>query len=592
MIPTRHLPWGFAILLVAGCSLLNKPDDIKPAGGGGAGGSTTNAGGAGAQCKNDEGCASLTVGCQKGICDTATGTCKSENVPAGTACGDAKTSDCDAADTCDASGSCVTNLVANGTYCADCPAGPGKCTLCQAGQCGDCGGRATEKTFRSPFSTAGWKFTGGWGLYEQTPPSSQPAVVFPRPVVGTDGNRAHPYPGQEVEQSSATTPPGVIPPVLQFLSWNYDEGGPYDQKTISISIDGGASFTTVAVCLDTTTYPFCTPFAGTWSPISVDLAAVGHPELIGQVGVVRFAYNTNDGCCAQEQGWYIDQLNFATDCACHTDPECSSISGTCGDGTCDLLFNECFLASKNLGGACGDATNATCSGPDTCDSNGLCNINYEPKEGLTCDSCTDGVGECLACGGGTCLSCPPLQTFETLSPTGWTFTGGWGVYSTPPAQQPPPAMQYVPFGMHGNVLGVDGTPAPPYWMNGSHIVAVETSYVRSPPTLIPAQIKFQSWNVDRGGQSGRDEKRIRVSTDMGTTWKTLVDCQGANNTLPFCTQVTTRNPDAWDDISIDTGALAGQTAIVEFSYDSLDTGNGFEQGWYIDNLNIVRCGGY
>jgi hypothetical protein len=79
---------------------------------------------------------------------------------------------------------------------------------------------------------------------------------------------------------------------------------------------------------------------------------------------------------------------------------------------------------------------------------------------------------------------------------------------------------------------------------------------------------------------------------MGTTWKTLVDCQGANNTLPFCTQVMSRNPDAWDDISIDTGALAGQTAIVEFSYDSLDSGNGFEQGWYIDNLNIVRCGGY
>ena len=52
-----------------------------------------------------------------GLC--VTGACAADNRPAGTACGDSTSSDCDGADTCDASGACLTNLVSDGTACTD-----------------------------------------------------------------------------------------------------------------------------------------------------------------------------------------------------------------------------------------------------------------------------------------------------------------------------------------------------------------------------------------------------------------------------------------------------------------------------------------
>lgn len=604
MLRFRDLPLFVGLALVAGCSLINKPDDVRPGPStGGSGGSVPAATSSGEiGCMGDPDCASLDAACKKGVCDLSNHVCSAQNLAADTPCGDATASDCNAPDTCDADGNCQVHAAPDGTFCGDCAAGAGSCSLCTAGACNDCTDRATFKTFRNNFSAAGWTFTGGWGVYEQTPPAvsgAAPAIVaFPYPVLGTDGNRVRPYPGSEIEQSAALSPPTLIPAQLTFTSWSYDEGSHYDQKTIAVSVDNGASFTTVASCVDFTTYPFCHEIDGsgtdTWTPITIDLSP--YPDLVGHVGLVRFSYNNIDTCCGEEKGWYIDQLNFATDCACTGNQDCTVFDGTCASGACDTN-HECTLTPKTIGASCGDVTDATCSAPDTCDVHGFCATNDLERDGTDCESCADGAGNCTICVAGICNNCPDLQTFDgAFDTSNWQFTGGWNLYSAPP---PLSNGAYLPFGTHGYVLGVDGVKVSPYWFEnpvGSGFYSQqptmrEMSTFKTPIIPVPAQLTFDSWNQDRGGMSGRDTKRIRVSVDGGTTWTVLVDCQGANNTLPFCTQVMSRPLDAWDTISIDTGAAAGMPGMFEFSYDSLDAGNGFELGWYIDNINIMRCGG-
>jgi hypothetical protein len=111
-------------------------------------------------------------------------------------------------------------------------------------------------------------------------------------------------------------------------------------------------------------------------------------------------------------------------------------------------------------------------------------------------------------------------------------------------------------------------------------------------------LTFKSWHQDRGGNdtfTPRDTKRISVSTDGGANWTEIVNCNGID-TIPFCVPSPAnqnRSLTAWDDIAIPIPAnLAGETGIFEFAYDTVDSGQGWERGWYIDDLNINRCDCY
>ncbi len=623
MARSRTLPFVLALVAASGCSLIVAPSEIKP-GSGGSTSSTTTTGttmmtsSTGPMCKDDMTCEAMATDCHKGTCG-ADGNCAMSLLMSGTNCGTVTPTDCKPQSTCDASGACQAHVADDGTYCNDCPAGPGACALCATGACGNCTTRATLKTFQTAHATNGWAFTGGWGLYEQTPPPLTPLgpitapVLFQRPVVGTDGNRAHPWPGAEHEASNATSPPGIIPAVLSFQSWSYDEGNNFDQKTISVSVDNGASYVVVAVCpppSDPNPYPFpfCHPgfdgsgIAGTWQPVNIDLAAINHPELIGKVGSVRFGYDTTDEASGFELGWYVDALNFATDCACTADADCALENGTCATGTCDVTTHECVVTPKNANMPCSMTTSECSSGP-TCDQFGLCNPNWIVDEGNACKTCSEGLGECDRCGGGVCLNCPAVQDFGSV-PLGyfgpndlshWQLTGSWNVVDQAPPDSATMPLDTLPFGAGGNqqwVLGSDGPKVAPYYTaaGGTVPTATETSFARTPTTLIPTNITFKSWNQDRGGMSSRDVKRVRVTTDAGTTFTTLLDCNGgANSTLPLCTQVMSRAASDWDMITIPTGALAGKTGIVEFDYDTVDAGFDWERGWYIDDLNVARC---
>jgi hypothetical protein len=733
------LALSFAIAALAGCSLINAPDDVKDPGAGGSGGSG-GSGGAPPSCTKDDDCTSLTTDCADGKCDTTKGQCEAAPKPADTPCGAAPASTCDLADVCDGAGKCTNNTVPDGTYCEDCAAGPGKCSLCQVGKCNDCTTRATEKSFRNPQALAGWEVTGSWGIFEATPqrrPNSntpacsdtfdndgdglidypndpnctgpddpgegipgcsdgvdndgdgfidfpndpgctsaddedetvEGAIAFDHPVLGSDGNRAHPYNqiNGEREQSTALSPPTVLGSTLTFLSWNLDEGFSYDKKAVAITTDG-VSFTTLYACpactpngTDPSLYCFdnsgccsgncntainkCEPAptcsadgqsctsdaeccnaacvgqtcgpppafcrqrtddrpADAWDAITLSVP----PSLVGKVGRVQLKYDTRDSCCNFERGWYIDALNFATDCACSTAADCGYLDATCATGNCDAATKECRPTPKSEGNACTRAGTASCS-MSTCDANGFCNPNGEEFEGDLCTSCSDPDQQCLYCESGTCASCPDVQTFlytdnvyKNFDQTFWAFTGNWGLQSCAPANSlgtytcfPQPA-DFNPLAAHiPPALGSFGsrnalTPFGSASMSGTATTSTST---------LPATLTFNSWHQDRGGNDTfnlRDKKQVLVSVDDGASWTVLVDCSG-NQTIPFCqpwaNPAANRALDQWDPISISIQAvdatLVGKPGKIRFTYDTVDAGQGWERGWYIDDINVSRC---
>jgi hypothetical protein len=172
-------------------------------------------------------------------------------------------------------------------------------------------------TFEDGEPLDGWVRSGSWSLYAYAPTSDLESVSFGAQghVLGTDGNRAPPYPGAESEASSATSPGLVIPPLLRFRSWHVDEGGreAYDTKRILVSTDEGASFDVLLDCAagPNAELPLCqpreAPRAGdSWDDVELDTAAHA-----GMLGRLRFEYDTNDECCGFEQGWFIDDLGVS-----------------------------------------------------------------------------------------------------------------------------------------------------------------------------------------------------------------------------------------------------------------------------------------
>ncbi len=702
----RARPVAFLSLCLAGamasfvgCSLLNAPDDIlEGTTGSGAGGG----GGAPPSCTVDEDCASLTTECADGKCTA--GSCEAAPKAADTPCGTAPGSTCDLADVCDGDGTCVNATVADGTFCEDCPAGPGKCARCVAGACGDCAEAATEKTFRTPASADGWTLSGSWAIRATTPPktpinaqqcsdgfdndgdnltdladpgctstldpiestpgcsdgfdndgdmlvdfpndpectsagdedeTNEGEIVFDHPVLGTDGNRAHAYTKQNVqfEGSYALSPSTVIPSELHFKSWNLDEGFFFDKKAVQITTDG-VNFTTIAICQQpmgactadagacavnsdccsalcianvcAPPPPFCSPrndrAPDDWDDIVLPVPA----GLVGKVGQVQFKYDTRDECCGFERGWYVDALNFATECACTGAPDCAYLDGTCATGTCDTTTNECALSPQATGNACTGVGTSDCSSP-TCDANGFCNPNGLVLEGSDCAMCTDADGQCDMCVAGSCSDCWPVQTFASndnvydfFDASDWVFTGDWVVGScTPQNSVTPMAQLCFPTGFNetrnaphmGPMLGNDGSRVP-----GGTTSEAESGTATSSVTVIPATLTFNSWHQDRGGKDTfnlRDKKQILGSVDDGMTWEVIVDCDG-NMTLPFCqpwpTPGTNRAADAWDAVSVPVpSSLAGQTGRIRFVYDTVDAGGGWERGWFVDDVNVSRC---
>ena len=555
------------------------------------------------ECLVDEDCADLSTACALGVCEG--GACVVENRAAGTACGDGADAECDRADTCDGRGACGTNVAADGETCSSCE---GTACSCIDGACTECPGFAETNEFLTARSIEGWELEGGWGLFAVSPPIfGDTATSFPGQVFGTDGNRAPPYPGAELEASTARTTPTLLPAELQFESWHVDEGGipgplpaAFDNKRVRVSIDGGMTWSTLADCSDTSVVPpaFCGARLDDRSPTDWDEIVLPVPaELVGELAIVEFAYQTLDACCDNERGWFIDSLNFATECDCISDGACAAYDTECGTAECSST-GACALASEAAGSECGDASDSDCDAADICNATGQCLSNVAPSVDTPCSDCPS--GSCSVCDAGSCGDCSAtLNTFDGPSAIeGWTITSlidgepaGWGVFPVLPRNQNfDPTMPADSVLVGAPALGNDGNRNRDY--PGGHI---EQSTIVSPVAPIPAILTFDSWHVDEGGSGGMfDTKTIEVSLDGGMSWEILVNCTAEPDGTPylFClAENVGRAMDDWDPITIDMGAFAGQMGQLRLTYSTGDSCCGFERGWYIDNLNFaVPCG--
>lgn len=160
---------------------------------------------------------------------------------------------------------------------------------------------------------------GGWHVYDAAPPSyDQPEVPFGSQVLGTDGNRMEPYPGSDNENSFATLGPITLGDALSLRSWHVDEGSSYyDRKRIHFVADSGQTWVLVDCNAGINPQAFCEFYSGSrpgdqWDQISLDTEI-----LSGQTGTLRFEYQTVDGCCSFEQGWFIDDISLD---GCGVDP--------------------------------------------------------------------------------------------------------------------------------------------------------------------------------------------------------------------------------------------------------------------------------
>ena len=545
---------------------------------------TTGTTGTPVECLTDEDCRDLKVEeCSIPACDDR-GMCVAAPAPFDTPCGDPTDDDCTDPDTCDGNGACAANHAQEGIACA-CP--EGSCT-CADGECGECNVRAATNNFITTRSIEGWDLTGSWGLYRQTPQSElAPGSEFPGQVLGSNGNRVAPFPGNEVEVSYARTPPTELPPMIVFLSWHVDQGGgAADNKTVRVSVDDGATWETLVDCaVNPAGFPFCVPNMDQ-DPGVFNLAQIPVPApLQGQLGIVEFGYDTVDECCEFEKGWYIDSLNVATECACVVDEDCAAYSTPCGNAVCSIA-NECSLTGMPEDTPCGDPFENDCNGADTCDGVGYCRDNLQPTGLSFCGDCPGGLG-CSFCDNGQCLDCITYTDFsdfsDPLGVAGWsviTLAGGdadWGLYNEAPPNQNPGSVP-IPF-PNAPVWGTDGNRQVPYpgaeWEDSQFITTVG---------VVGPQLTFNSWNVDEGAFV--DGKQIELSVDGGVTWNMLVDCQGVGG-QPFCDFVTDRTANDWDPITIDTSMWQGMAGQLRFTYETLDGCCDFERGWFIDDLSFA-----
>jgi|GEM_PF-2335980 len=106
---------------------------------------------------------------------------------------------------------------------------------------------------------------------------------------------------------------------------------------------------------------------------------------------------------------------------------------------------------------------------------------------------------------------------------------------------------------------------------------VTTDPITLPAGLPEIMLSFWSWEqTECGGFCPYDRRIVQVATDPSSpVWITLWDT-GAND--------TTSN--AWHQVELDLSAYAGETILLRFHFNTIDSiANGF-RGWYVDDVAI------
>ena len=266
-----------------------------------------------------------------------------------------------------------------------------------------------------------------------------------------------------------------------------------------------------------------------------------------------------------------DDGNKSNDDDC---PDDASKKGTCkkaacGDGFINLkgaMKEECDDGNKSNDDDCPDDVKKK----GTC-KNAKCGDLFVNLKGMNKEQCDDGN---MIEDDGCTSTC-----FCGIVAGQWQMTGGWGIYTEAPAASgSPPANQPLPF--NDVVFGTDGNRSKPY--PGGE---TENSFAMSPPFTIPDSLDFEAWAEDEGGQT-YDQKTFNISVDGGATFTQLLTCSNPN-AAPFCKANSSKAADAWDKVSIPTGALAGQKGILKITYNTVDSCCGFERGFFMRKANFM-----
>ncbi len=257
----------------------------------------------------------------------------------------------------------------------------------------------------------------------------------------------------------------------------------------------------------------------------------------------------------------------------------SCIAARCGDTFVQLGVEDCDDGNDDDADDCIACTAASCG-------DGHLQLGVEQCD----DGNTQGGDGCPA----SCACASGTIEFEADGDLdGWALEGSWHLYDATPVAPDQAAVT-----LQSRTLGNDGNRVEPYDALGKQ---TESSAATSPVVTLPAVLQFRSWNFDEatylydpGGGAppyALDAKRVLARAEGGE-WIALVDClDGPNQTMPFCQGYygTERAGDAFDDIALDLGALAGQPGQIRFEYSTGDAEVGFELGWYLDELNLLPC---
>lgn len=131
---------------------------------------------------------------------------------------------------------------------------------------------------------------------------------FESNVMGSNGNAGPDCEFDHEETSYLMSPVISLPDVeklnLEVDSYAADESGDceddYDNKSVAVTTNGGSSFTILNDCYRLHTYP---PEGMDYRQWRFDLS-----DFAGQEVQIMFNYDTEDGCCEEDLGWFVDNM--------------------------------------------------------------------------------------------------------------------------------------------------------------------------------------------------------------------------------------------------------------------------------------------
>ena len=528
-------------------------------------------------------CSAMTVGCTAGTCNPLSGGCEPKPVPTGGECFDGITA-CHVG-VCDASATCVSMALADGTACND----YSSCTSADTCSAGMCVGAATtgclfymEESFET--CPAGWTFGGDWQC-------GVPKVVGPTTAhIGTSciATQIHgKYSNdQSYDTAVADSPPislvSATNPVLSFWTWILTEGSTFDGFNLKVSSDGGATFSQVMTV--TPAYDLMIDSQSAWGgdhsegwqKFTADLSAYA-----GQQIILRFAFHSD--VFGVFPGVYIDDVTVA-------EAAVEPLSITTASPLPNIYTTQPYSQQiKKSGGSSGaawsivagtnhgwlsiDPASGVLAGTATAADIGPVSVTVHVEEPLLPSNFAEKVFTFTVADIGNILF--PAD-FEGACPNGWTLTGDWQC-GTPTVVGPSSA--------YGGMQCIGTQLAGEYHNSQSWTGTTATSPDIALTTAVSPKLSFRMW-VDTEG-STFDGANLKISTNAGATY-TLV-----NNVVPAYS-LTVNNEAAWGGhqgalgwqlVQVDLSAYIGQTIRLRFAFRS--DGTATFPGVYIDDVLVV-----